>query len=111
MKKNIFLSLFSGLLLWIAWPPTHYAEFFLFVGFVPVLLAMENIIQSESTRKGRKIFWTTFFGFFIWNTLCIYWVYNALKEGDSVAAIPVSLIPYALAPLLMSTCCWLYYRL
>jgi len=111
MKKNILLSIFSGLLLWIAWPPTPYATFFLFVGFVPMLLAIENIIQSESTRKGKKIFWTTFLGFFLWNTLCIYWVYNALKEGNSIAAIPVSLIPYALAPLIMSACCWLYYRL
>jgi apolipoprotein N-acyltransferase len=110
MKRNITLTVFSGLLLWIAWPPTPYTTFFLFVGFVPMLLAMENIIQSESVKKGKKIFWTTFLGFFIWNTLSIYWVYNALKQAG-VAAIPVTIVPYALAPLLMSTCCWLYYRL
>lgn len=111
MKKNIVLSIFSGLLLWIAWPPTPYTTFFLFVGFVPMLLAIENIIQSESTKKGPKIFWTSFLGFFVWNTLCIYWVYNAIKQDNPVAAVPVSLIPYSLAPLLMSACCWLYYRL
>jgi apolipoprotein N-acyltransferase len=111
MKKNVFLSILSGLLLWIAWPPTPHTTFFLFVGFVPVLVAMENIIQSESARKGKKLFWTTFLGFFIWNILSIYWVYNALKQVGSTAAIPVSIIPYALAPLLMSTACWLYYRL
>lgn len=111
MKRNIALSVFSGLLLWIAWPPTPYTTFLLFIGFVPMLIAMENIIQSESVKKGKKLFWTTFLGFFIWNVLCIYWVYNALKQVGSAAAIPVTLIPYALAPLLMSTCCWLYYRL
>ncbi|HVS94573.1 MAG TPA: apolipoprotein N-acyltransferase [Mucilaginibacter sp.] len=109
MKKNIFLSILSGLLLWIAWPPTHYTTFFLFVGLVPMLVAMENIIVSGSRKKGKQIFWTTFPGFFIWNVLSIYWVYNALKQAGP-AAVPVTIVPYALAPLLMSTVCWLYYR-
>lgn len=111
MKKNIFLSIFSGLLLWIAWPPTHYSTFLLFVGLVPMLIAIENIIQSNYTKKGKKIFGTTFLGFFVWNTLSIYWVYNALKMVGEVAALPVSLIPYSLGPLLMATACWLYYQL
>jgi len=111
MRKNILLSIFSGLLLWIAWPPTPHFTFLLFLGFMPMLVAMENIIQSESVRKGKKLFWTTFLGFFIWNTLSIYWVYNALKQVGSAAAIPVTIIPYALAPLLMSASCWFYYRL
>ncbi|GAA4336531.1 apolipoprotein N-acyltransferase [Mucilaginibacter gynuensis] len=111
MKKNILLSVFSGLLLWIAWPPTSYTTFLLFVGFVPMLMAMENIIASSIRHTGKKIFWTTFIGFFIWNTLCIYWVYNSLKEAGSIVAIPISLIPYSLGPLLMSSACWLYYRL
>jgi apolipoprotein N-acyltransferase len=111
MKKNIILSILSGLLLWIAWPPTHYTTFLLFVGFVPMLIAIENIIQSNYAKKGKKIFGTAFLGFFIWNTLCIYWVYNALKMVGEFTALPVSLIPYSLGPLLMATACWLYYRL
>ena len=43
--------------------------------------------------------------------MSVYWVYNALKQVNPAAALPVSIIPYALAPLLMSTACWLYYRL
>jgi apolipoprotein N-acyltransferase len=111
MKKNIPLSILSGLLLWIAWPPTPYTTFLLFLGFVPMLLAMENIIQSNSAKKGKQIFNVTFLGFFIWNSLCVYWVYNALKIIGPIVAMPVTLIPYALGPLLMSTACWLYYRL
>ncbi len=112
MKKNILLSLFSGLLLWIAWPPTHYTTFLLFVGFVPMLVAIENIIQSNLTKKGKKIFGTAFLGFFLWNTLCVFWVYNALKSNGlgGVTALAVSFIPYSLGPLLMATACWLYYR-
>jgi apolipoprotein N-acyltransferase len=111
MKKNILLSIFSGLLLWLAWPPMAYTTFLLFVGFVPMLLAMENIIQSKTPKKGKKIFSITFLGFFIWNTLCIYWVYNSLKTIGPLVAIPISLIPYSLGPLLMATACWLYYRM
>src|SRR5476651_479438 len=100
MKKSIILSILSGLLLWIAWPPTPYTTFLPFVGFVPVLVAMENIIATDVKHKGKKIFWVTFAGFFVWNVLCIYWVYNSLKEIGELAAIPVTLIPYALGPLL-----------
>jgi apolipoprotein N-acyltransferase len=111
MKKNIILSIFSGLLLWLAWPPTHYTTVFLFFGLVPMLIAMENIIKSTSVKKGKQLFNITFLGFFVWNVLCIYWVYNALKIVGEVVAIPITLIPYCLGPLLMSAACWLYYRL
>lgn len=110
MKKNILLSILSGLLLWIAWPPTPYSTFLLFIGFVPMLVAMENIIQSKTTKKGKKIFNITFLGFFIWNTLSVYWVYNALKMVGGAVALPISLVPYSLAPLLMATTCWLYFK-
>lgn len=111
MKKNTLLSISSGLLLWLAWPPIHYTTFLLFIGLVPMLVAMENIIQSKATKKGKKIFGVTFLGFFIWNTLSIYWVYNSLKTIGAVVAVSITLIPYTLGPLLMSTACWLYYRM
>jgi apolipoprotein N-acyltransferase len=111
MKRNILLSIFSGLLLWLAWPPMQYTTFFLFFGLVPMLVAIENIIQSSSAKKGRQIFGTAFLGFFIWNTLSIYWVYNSIKMVGTVVAVPISLIPYSLGPLLMATAFWLYYRL
>jgi apolipoprotein N-acyltransferase len=110
MKKNILLSVFSGLMLWLAWPPMHYTTFFLFFGMVPMLIAVENIIKSDKTKKGTKIFELTFLGFFVWNTLSIYWVYNSLKIVGELVAIPISLIPYSLGPLLMASAFWLYYR-
>ncbi len=111
MKKNILLSVLSGLLLWVAWPPTPYSTFMLFIGFVPMLVAIENIIDSNYTKKGKKIFGTAFLGFVIWNTLSVFWVYNALKIVGKVVALPIAIIPYSLGPLLMATACWLYYRL
>ncbi|RZA02113.1 MAG: apolipoprotein N-acyltransferase [Sphingobacteriaceae bacterium] len=111
MKRNILLSIFTGLLLWLAWPPMQYTTLFLFFGLVPMLVAVEDIIQSTSAKKGKQIFGTAFLGFFIWNTLSIYWVYNSLKTVGEVVAIPITLIPYSLGPLLMATAFWLYYRL
>lgn len=112
MKKNVFLSILSGLLLWAAWPPVPYSTFLLFAGLVPMLVAFENIIRSDYSKKGKKIFGTAFLGFFVWNTLSIYWVYNAIKTDTGWAvALPISFIPYSLGPLLMATACWLYYQL
>jgi apolipoprotein N-acyltransferase len=111
MKKNILLAVFSGLLLWIAWPPTPYTSLLLFVGLVPMLIAMENIIQSPVKKKGQFIFATTFIGFFIWNCLSVYWVYNSLKIIGPFIAVPITLIPYSLGPLLMAGACWLYFRM
>jgi len=109
MRKNLILAILSGLFLWIAWPPATYTAFLLFVGLVPMLIAIENIIQSGATKKGKKVLGTAFLGFFVWNVLSIYWVYNAMKMAGS-AAIPVTIVPYALGPFLMATACWLYYR-
>jgi len=111
MKKSILLSLFSGLLLWIAWPPTPYSTFLLFAGLAPMLVSIENIIGSDLRKKGKKIFGAAFLGFFVWNTLSIFWVYNALKVVGEVVALPISFVPYSLGPLLMATAFWLYYRL
>jgi len=111
MKKNLLLAIFSGLLLWIAWPPTPYTTLLLFVALVPMLIAMENIISAPVKKKGQFIFATTFIGFFIWNSLSIYWVYNSLKTIGPLIAIPITLIPYALGPLLMAAACWLYFRM
>jgi apolipoprotein N-acyltransferase len=111
MKKNLPLAILSGLLLWIAWPPTPYSTFLLFIGFVPMLLAIENIIKSDKPKKGRQVFNLAFIGFFIWNSLSVYWVYNALKIVGDLVAVPITLIPYSLGPLLMAAAFWLYYRL
>jgi len=111
MKKNVLLAVISGLLLWLAWPPIPYTTFLLFLGFVPMLIAVENIINSDYTRKGKKIFGIVFIGCFVWNTLSVFWVYNALKEVGEYVALPISFIPYSLGPLLMAAAFWLYYRM
>ncbi|MFA6944363.1 MAG: apolipoprotein N-acyltransferase [Pedobacter sp.] len=112
MKRNYQLALFSSFLLWLAWPPIPFTALILMVAMVPVLLAVENIIQSQAQKKGKLIFRTAFLCFFVWNTASIYWVFNSLNAVmPAWIASLISLIPFGLGALLMTLAFWLYYRL
>ncbi|WP_411273771.1 apolipoprotein N-acyltransferase [Daejeonella sp.] len=112
MKQNYLLALFSAFLLWLAWPPIPFTSLILLVGLVPVLLAVENIINSDYKQKGKLVFRTAFLCFVIWNTACIYWVINSLMAVmPTWMALFVAIIPFGLGSLLMAIAFWLYYRL
>ncbi|WP_270089624.1 apolipoprotein N-acyltransferase [Sphingobacterium sp. SYP-B4668] len=112
MNNKYVLALLSAFLLWLAWPPIPYTGLVLLIAFVPLLLGIEQIIRNDSSLKGRKVFGLAFLTGFIWNTASIYWVYNAMSaQLPAYAALPISLIPFGLAPLLMATAFWLYYQL
>ena len=112
MKQNYLLALCSAFLLWLAWPPVQFTAIILLAGLVPVLLAVENIINSERKQKGKLVFRTAFLCFVVWNTACIYWVINSLMAVmPTWMALFVSIIPFGLGSLLMTIAFWLYYRL
>lgn len=112
MKNNYLLAILSSVLLLLAWPPVPYSSPLLLVAFVPLLIAIENIIRGSYNKKGRKIFGLTFLSMFIWNTGSIYWVYNAMNAYlPSYVSILIALIPFGLAPLLMASVFRLYYEL
>jgi apolipoprotein N-acyltransferase len=112
VKKNYQLALLSAFLLWLAWPPIPFTALILLVALVPLLQAAENIIQSEEKKKGRLIWRTAIICFFIWNTACIYWVFNSLNAVmPAWLAIIIAQIPFCLGAVLMTLAFWLYYRL
>lgn len=112
MKQNYLLALLSAILLWLAWPPIPYTGLLLLVGFVPLLVAIENIIRGNYSKKGAKIFQVAFLTGFVWNTASIYWVFNAMNAFlPTAVSLFIALIPYALAPLLMASAFRLYYQL
>lgn len=112
MKKNLLLALLSAIILWLAWPPIPYSSLLLLIGFVPLLIAIENIIRGQYTKKGSKIFWISFLTGLIWNTASIYWVFNAMNAFlPTTVSFLIALIPFGLAPLLMATAFRLYYAL
>lgn len=112
VKKNLLPALLSAFLLWLAWPPMPFTAPLLLIGFVPLLFAVENIFQSGIQKRGRAVFIVCGITFFVWNTSCIYWVFNSLNAIMPVwVASLISLIPFGLAALLMTVAFCLYYKL
>lgn len=112
MRKNILLALLSAFLLWLAWPPIPYTSPLLLIAFVPVLLAIEDIIVGSYAKKGLKVFLIGGLTALVWNTASIYWVFNAMNAVmPTIAAALISLIPFGLAAVLMALAFWLYYQL
>ena len=116
IKKNYLLALFSALLMWLAWPPHTWLAPLLFIGLVPLFIALAQVENLQTKKGGKQIFLTAGLTFLVWNTASIYWVFNAISSEnadfiDSITSLLVSLIPYGLGALLMTFAFWLYYRL
>ena len=111
-KQTYGLALLSAFVLWLAWPPIPFTTPLLLVGLVPLLIALAEISKRPQQKRGKRIFLTAGLTFLVWNTACIYWVYNAVSYGNSpVVSLLICLIPYGLGALLMTFAFWLYYRL
>ncbi|WP_166336052.1 apolipoprotein N-acyltransferase [Sphingobacterium chungjuense] len=112
MRNKYLLALLSAFLLWFAWPPIPYTSPLLFLGFVPLLIAIEQVIRGDFAQKGRKVFLLSFVTGVAWNTASIYWVYNAMNAFlPAGASLLVALIPFCLGPLLMALAFRGYYAL
>jgi len=112
LKRNYLLALLSAFLLWLAWPPFSFTSPILFVAFIPLLFALEDIMRGEYKMKGRKVFLTAGLTCLVWNTASIYWVFNAMNAiMPAIVAALISLIPFGLAALLMAIAFRLYYQL
>lgn len=110
-KQPLLLALLSAFILWLAWPPHTFAAPLLLIGLVPLFIALEQLITAGGPKTGKKVFLTAGLTFLVWNTSCIYWVYNAISAYNGpLIALPVSLIPFGLGALLMTFSFWLYYR-
>ena len=112
MRNNYLLALLSAFILWLAWPPIPYSSVLLLIGFVPLLVAIEQVLRSDYKKKGRKVFALAFLTGLVWNTASIYWVYNAMHANlNAAASLFIAMVPYTLAPLLMALAFWLYYQM
>jgi apolipoprotein N-acyltransferase len=111
MKRQIWLALLSAVLLWLAWPPFSFTSPILLIAFLPLLIALDEIEQSDLKKKGRKVFLMSGLTFLIWNTASIYWVFNSLNAVmDVFAASMLSIIPFGLGAFLMTLSFWLYQK-
>lgn len=91
MYKNYLLTLFSGLLLALAWP-TYGFSLLVFIGLVPLLMAEKRIRNSVSKRPNFHSFFTAYIGFLVWNTITTWWIWNSTPEGALFALFVNSLL-------------------
>lgn len=75
-KNLFFLSVLSGILLALGWPPLPLFPM-IFLGFIPILF-IENIIESNYKNTSHlQLFQFSYLAFLIWNALTTWWVCNA----------------------------------
>lgn len=110
MKRIIWLALLSSFLLWLAWPPIPYTSFILLFALVPLMMALQELAESERTKK--TLFLIAGLSFLVWNTASIYWVFNSLNAVmPTIAACLLSLIPFGLGAFLMALSFWAYRKI
>jgi apolipoprotein N-acyltransferase len=100
--KNILLALLSGLLLGAAWYPA--TAYLIFIAFIPLLIAVSSVHNSDTNRKGLKILGLSYLAFLVWNLVSTWWVYCVEfgKEGAVFAFVANAL--------LMSSAFLIWYR-
>lgn len=98
--NQFILALLSGILFAISWP-TYGFPIFIFIAFVPLLIAEDTIAHSNTKYKGAKIFGLSYLSFLIWNVFTTGWLYYADLIGMLFANLVNSL--------LMTFVFWLYH--
>lgn len=87
--KPIYLSIFSGLLLSLAWPPLP-TSFLLLVAWVPMWIAA-SVLLEKKVNLWRS--WLQLYpGILTWNILTTWWVYKASLWGSITMVILNSLM-------------------
>jgi apolipoprotein N-acyltransferase len=84
LKNKLFLSLLSGVLLWLSWYP-HGCTFFIFVAFVPLFFMSTQLIEKNKGLALWQGIWLSFPAFIIWNVGVTWWIWNSTPSGAVVA--------------------------
>ncbi|MEO5570358.1 MAG: apolipoprotein N-acyltransferase [Bacteroidia bacterium] len=83
--SGLFLSLLSGVLLFLAWPQNGFAPL-LFISWIPLLI-VEDYFYKERKIKSKKLFGLSYLVFLTWNVLTTWWVWNATDIGSITAFV------------------------
>lgn len=93
MKKYqlILLSILSGILLSLAWPLNGF-PFLIFVALVPLLFVENYISRNPDKFHKFSVLFISYVGFFTWNLLTTYWIWNSTVVGGILALLANSLL-------------------
>ena len=86
MKKNLILSILSGLLLGFSWP-TKGQSLLIFFSLVPLLITIKRINDSNKKYKNVITFFCFLLSFFLWNLITTWWIYNSTEFGALFAIL------------------------
>ena len=87
-RKNIFLALFSGLLLGLPWYATD-LFWLVFIGWLPLLLLEENLQHHPNPYS---VFNYAFTSFLLWNILGTWWITQVQFLGAILIILANSLL-------------------
>ncbi len=88
--RPLLLSAISGFLLAMAWP-TYGFPLFIFIAFVPLLFAEENLRASGKSVKA-KVLANAYLCFLLWNLITTWWLFFASAVGMLFAVLVNSLL-------------------
>ena len=83
--KKPLLSVLSGLLLAMPW--LGLPIWFVFIGFVPLLLLEDELYIEKAPSSALRVFQFVFFAVLIWNVLAAWWMVQASFAGVLAAMV------------------------
>ncbi len=86
LRKPWFLSLLSGILLFLSWPVLPF-PFLIFIAFVPLLLLEDLYYKNPGTSRPFRYY--IFGTMLLWNLCTTWWIWNASPAG-AVAAVLIN---------------------
>jgi apolipoprotein N-acyltransferase len=86
LKNKLFLSLLSGVLLWLSWYP-HGFTFLIFIAFVPLLRVSDMLFGRGLGLGFWRALWFSFLAFLIWNVGVTWWIWNSTPPGSIAAMV------------------------
>jgi len=85
----ILLSVLTGVIMALGTPARGFSLLY-FIGFIPMLF-MEDLVLKDRVEGKRfnilTVFFYSYIGFFVWNMLTIYWIWNSTPVGGIMAYI------------------------
>ena len=90
MKKThrYLLSILSGLLLFLSWPP-HGFPLLAFFAFVPLFFVSDDLLEHETKVPFWRGLWHAYITLLIWNIGTTWWIWNITPEG-CIAALALN---------------------
>ncbi len=101
------LPVLSGVLLWLCWPPLP-LTFLVFVGFIPLLIAVDKIEINYKRYIAFKTWLAVYTSLIIWNVCTTWWVSNTYSGTHEISSLIAGLFANFANAALMSIPFMLY---